>query len=69
MGALGLSGSELSRVTTPHQVQSLEGVEVRSISCGENHTLVCLRGGTVLSCGANDYQQCGRKGVLTKLGE
>uniref|UniRef100_A0A0B7B1Z2 Uncharacterized protein n=1 Tax=Arion vulgaris TaxID=1028688 RepID=A0A0B7B1Z2_9EUPU len=49
LGALGLFGSEHTSVTSPHQIQSLEGVEIRNISSGDNHTLVCVRDGSVRS--------------------
>uniref|UniRef100_A0A0B7B3C0 HECT domain-containing protein n=2 Tax=Arion vulgaris TaxID=1028688 RepID=A0A0B7B3C0_9EUPU len=66
-GALGLTGYGVSSVTVPLQVRSLENVVVQNISSGRNHTLFCLRNGKVLSCGANDYKQCGQEGLSSKL--
>ncbi|BFZ17845.1 hypothetical protein BsWGS_20882 [Bradybaena similaris] len=68
LGALGLAGSEHTSVATPHQIQSLEGVEIQHISSGEAHTLICLKDGSVHTCGSSDFQQCGRSGILTKFG-
>ncbi|KAI8797509.1 E3 ubiquitin-protein ligase HERC4 isoform X1 [Biomphalaria glabrata] len=68
-GALGLGGSERNTVLTPSQIPSLDGKEIRSISSGVGHTLVCLKDGQVLSCGSNDFRQCGRDTNLNKLGE
>lgn len=67
-GALGLGGSERTSVTCPHQVPNVEGKDVQHINCGEKHTLVCLKDGSVLSCGANDFNQCGRDSNLHNLG-
>ncbi|CAL1530118.1 unnamed protein product [Lymnaea stagnalis] len=66
-GALGLGGSEQNTVTCPQQVLSLEKTEIRHISTGENHTLVCVNDGSVYSCGSNDFKQCGRDSNLAKF--
>ncbi|XP_055876418.1 probable E3 ubiquitin-protein ligase HERC4 isoform X4 [Biomphalaria glabrata] len=77
-GALGLNiidqdlgGSAKHTVSSPTQVHSLNGKEIQSISSGKAHTLVCLKDGKVLSCGSNDFRQCGLDSLstLNKLGE
>lgn len=68
-GALGLTNPEINGVSVPQHVESLENVIIHSVSSGKNHTLVCLTDGSVKSCGANDFEQCGRQGVLTYLGK
>ncbi|XP_059174881.1 probable E3 ubiquitin-protein ligase HERC4, partial [Physella acuta] len=66
-GALGISASELTCVTAPQQIQSLEGKEIVNVSSGENHTLICTKDGCVYSCGSNEFKQCGREKYLTKF--
>lgn len=68
-GALGISASELTCVTVPQQIHSLEGKEIVNISSGENHTLICTKDGCVYSCGSNEFKQCGREKYLTKFGK
>uniref|UniRef100_A0A2C9JH74 HECT domain-containing protein n=1 Tax=Biomphalaria glabrata TaxID=6526 RepID=A0A2C9JH74_BIOGL len=68
-GALGLCSSDNRTICSPSQIHSLNGKEIQSISSGTGHTLVCLKDGKVLSCGYNDFRQCGRDIQLNKLGE
>ncbi|XP_025109436.1 probable E3 ubiquitin-protein ligase HERC4 isoform X2 [Pomacea canaliculata] len=58
-GQLGLKGEEVDKVLNPVQIPNLRGSEVLDIACGENHTLVCLKDGSVYSCGNNDHGQLG----------
>ncbi|MBA0653181.1 hypothetical protein Goklo_020382 [Gossypium klotzschianum] len=44
----------------PRLVEELQGVEVRDIACGLDHSLVLCRNGTLLSSGSNVYGQLGR---------
>lgn len=69
LGALGLSNKEQYSVTTPCQIKSLDSTAIENLSTGHNHTLICLRDGSVYSCGANDFGQCGQEGILAHLGE
>lgn len=67
--ALGFDNSDTNGVTVPCQVHALGNTKVRSVSCGEKHTLICLEDGSIQSCGANDFKQCGRSTAKLKLGE
>ncbi|CAG5132688.1 unnamed protein product, partial [Candidula unifasciata] len=67
-GALGLSDFEGSCVTAPQQLCLTDDVEIENISSGCNHTLICLKNGSMLSCGANDFKQCGQDMLVSKLG-
>lgn len=44
----------------PQLVEELQGVEVKDIVCGLDHSLVLCRNGTLLSSGSNVYGQLGR---------
>ncbi|KAK7003638.1 ultraviolet-B receptor UVR8 [Biomphalaria glabrata] len=66
-GALGLNGWEKKTICSPSQVFSLDGKEIQSISSGKGHTLVCLKDGKILSCGSNDFRQCGQDTNLNQL--
>lgn len=67
-GALGIGGSEKDSITSPTQIKDLQGKEIVSISSGQGHSLVTLDDGKVFSCGANDFNQCGRDSRLSRLG-
>ncbi|XWS31128.1 hypothetical protein CRYUN_Cryun23aG0051000 [Craigia yunnanensis] len=44
----------------PRLVEELQGIEVKDIVCGLDHSLVLCRNGTLLSSGSNVYGQLGR---------
>ncbi|KAL4362085.1 hypothetical protein GQ457_04G025570 [Hibiscus cannabinus] len=44
----------------PRLVEELQGVDVKDIVCGLDHSLVLCRNGTLLSSGSNVYGQLGR---------
>ncbi|CAL1543189.1 unnamed protein product [Lymnaea stagnalis] len=68
-GALGLGATERHTQTGPQNVHSMEKIEIRKISTGETHTLVCANDGSLYSCGSNAFKQCGREGSLSQLGK
>ncbi|MBA0617832.1 hypothetical protein Godav_027250 [Gossypium davidsonii] len=51
----------------PRLVEELQGVEVRDIACGLDHSLVLCRNGTLLSSGSNVYGQLGRTKLDLRL--
>ena len=60
-GQLGLGSYESQ--TTLQRVELPSGVgAVRSVACGEHHTVVVSEDGTLLTCGYNDYGQLGLGG-------
>ncbi|XP_005105124.1 probable E3 ubiquitin-protein ligase HERC4 isoform X1 [Aplysia californica] len=67
-GVLGIGSSEENAVRSPKQVETLDNVDLRQISIGENHSLICGKDGAIFSCGANDFSQCGRDRNLNKFG-
>ncbi|XVF47448.1 hypothetical protein PTKIN_Ptkin03bG0109400 [Pterospermum kingtungense] len=44
----------------PRFVEELQGIEVKDIVCGLDHSLLLMRNGTLLSSGSNVYGQLGR---------
>ncbi|CAL1543190.1 unnamed protein product [Lymnaea stagnalis] len=66
-GALGLGGTEEHAQLAPQKVHSkdLESTEIRHISTGETHTLLCVKNGSVYSSGSNNFRQCGREANLS----
>ena len=55
--------NELASYSTiyPRLVEALSGRAVAMVACGDEHTVVLMRDGTVLSFGANSHGQLGRK--------
>ncbi|KAG4174853.1 hypothetical protein ERO13_A11G146300v2 [Gossypium hirsutum] len=51
----------------PRLVEELQGVEVRDIACGLDHSLVLCCNGTLLSSGSNVYGQLGRTKLDLRL--
>ena len=68
-GQLGLKGEDVDTVNIPHQIPNICGSEVADITCGENHTLVCLNDGSLYSCGSNDFNQLGHSKSTKRFGE
>lgn len=59
-GELGLGGIEEEQISAPRELVILSGnSSVRTIACGENHTMFLLDDGRVYSCGSNDLGQLG----------
>ncbi|OXA56991.1 putative E3 ubiquitin-protein ligase HERC4 [Folsomia candida] len=58
-GELGLGGLEEEHVSEPRGLNFSTGGCVKSISCGESHTIFLLDNGTLWSCGSNDHGQLG----------
>lgn len=59
-GQLGLNkGEEVDQVRLPTQIPNLRGSEIADVACGDNHTVVCMRDGSLYSCGNNDFNQLG----------
>lgn len=56
-GVLGLEGPEEGFIDTPTKVDLIQNI--RSIACGESHTIFILKDGTLWSCGCNDQGQLG----------
>ena len=68
-GQLGLKGEEVDRVLVPKQIPNIRGSEVVDIGCGDNHTLVCLKDGSLYTCGSNDFNQVGHSKSTKRFGE
>lgn len=58
-GQLSLGNIGDPYVTTPQQVQTLHGWDIKDICCGASHTVILLNNGTVYTCGNNGCSQLG----------
>lgn len=54
-----LGHSNCNDVFLPSPIESLSGVKIQSVSCGDTHTLVITDGGKVMSFGRNQNGQLG----------
>lgn len=66
-GQLGLKGTEVDKVTTPTHISNVRGSEVVDIGCGDSHTLVCLKDGSLYTCGSNEDNQLGHEKSTKRL--
>ena len=57
-GQLGQGLNVLSS-SQPLQIAKLKGVDIQSVSCGQNHSLFLSSNGTVYACGNGFYGQLG----------
>jgi alpha-tubulin suppressor-like RCC1 family protein len=70
LGALYVCGSNSNgqlgalfskEIKTANQLFSLREDGAVKVACGEKHTLVLMKEGSVLSCGSNEHMQLGRE--------
>eukprot|EP00501_MAST-03F_sp_TOSAG23-6_P001962 GSMAST32.ASY1.ANO1.2046.1 assembled CDS len=59
-GQLGL-GDKIDK-SQPQRVDTLLGIHLRGVACGQYHSMVATDAGKVLACGKNDYGQLGIEG-------
>ena len=67
-GQLGLGGIEEEQITTPTELKFCHGRRIRSIVCGEQHSVLLSQSGSVYACGCNDYGQLGLSTATKKPG-
>lgn len=59
-GQLGLQKQDIHMSFLPYRIKNLGGeVACKQVACGENHTVFLMANGGVLTCGANEFGQCG----------
>ncbi|ODN02865.1 putative E3 ubiquitin-protein ligase HERC4 [Orchesella cincta] len=63
-GELGLGGIEEDSVDTPTKIKFTR--KIKSVACGESHTVFILEDGTLWSCGCNDHGQLGHDKCRTR---
>jgi E3 ubiquitin-protein ligase HERC4 len=68
-GQLGLRGEEVTNKSIPHEIFNIRGSEVADIGCGENHTLICLKDGSLFTCGSNEFNQLGHEKSTKRFGK
>lgn len=67
-GELGLGGIEENYILSPTEIVNFENINnIKSVACGNNHTLVVTEDGQLYACGSNDFGQLGHDGCRTKL--
>ena len=59
-GQLGLQKQDIHMSFLPYRIKNLGGeAACKQVACGENHTVFLMGTGGVLTCGANEFGQCG----------
>jgi len=43
----------------PHACEPLKNIKVQKVACGRQHTLILTATGELLTCGSNEFGQCG----------
>ncbi|XP_025423302.1 probable E3 ubiquitin-protein ligase HERC4 isoform X2 [Sipha flava] len=67
-GELGLGGIEENHIFSPEEITNFESInDIKSVACGNNHTLAVAEDGKLYACGSNDFGQLGHSGPRTKL--
>lgn len=64
-GELGLGGIEEEFVDSPTNINFTR--KIKSVTCGESHTIFVLTDGTLWSCGCNDHGQLGHDKSRTRI--
>ena len=67
-GELGLGGTETPTFSQPFFNKHFHNVNVKSLSCGYNHTVAILVNGIAVSFGTNEYGQLGQNESEKKPG-
>jgi alpha-tubulin suppressor-like RCC1 family protein len=59
VGQLGINEPYLENKVSPVLVEALLPFKTRSVSCGNEHTVVCTQNSVAFAWGNNDRGQCG----------